>query len=51
MGGSNSHSFGTYDWQSIGRAGNTSNFDIFRDRKTGISAEKHIIPNNPTMSE
>lgn len=38
MGGSNSHSFGSHDWQFIRRAGNTSNFDIVRDKRTGITA-------------
>lgn len=48
MGGSGSKSFPSYNWEFVSRP---STYDIERDSKTGIHAEKHIIPNNPKISE
>lgn len=28
-----------------------STYDIVIDKRTGIYAEKHIVPNNPTINE
>lgn len=46
MGGATSK-FQEYNWLFQSKPGR---FDIERDSKTGILAEKHIIPNNPRIS-
>lgn len=47
MGGSSSHAFPSYNWQFVSRP---FSYDIEQDTKSGIHAEKHIIPNNPKIS-
>lgn len=48
MGGSSSRHFSNYDWQFVSKP---TRYDVERDAKTGISAERHIVPNNPKISE